>query len=126
MAGGKPLRQIGPTVAPMDMRTARPGPKLADPFYISKDWRALLAKIIHKRGRRCEQCGKTHEDDGSLVVVIGDHIVERRDGGAELDENNIRLLCRAAGGDGRPHPDGRRGGCHARKTAEAAKERMKS
>jgi 5-methylcytosine-specific restriction endonuclease McrA len=27
--------------------------------------------------------------------VIADHIVERKDGGADLDPNNIELLCHA-------------------------------
>lgn len=102
-----PLRQLGPTVKPMDMRSCRPGPKLTDPFYTSTPWRSLIARIIAKRGRRCEVCGKDHPE----MRLIGDHIVERKDGGAELDENNVQLLCIS---------------CHNTKTALAAKRRMMS
>ena len=120
----KGLRTLGPTVRPMEMRTALPGPKRVDPFYTSQEWRSLVATLIERRGRRCEQCGKTHEDDGTPVRIIGDHIHERKDGGADLDPMNVQLLCTRSGGNGRIHSDGRRGGCHARKTAEAAKRRL--
>lgn len=125
MAGrGKRLASLPPMVGGIDMRTARPAPKVADTFYSSPEWRALRAKLVKLRGRRCEKCGKTHEDDGSPVKLIGDHKVERQDGGAELDPANVELLCVAEGGDGKPHPDGKRGGCHNRKTLEARKARL--
>lgn len=65
-------------------------PKTADPFYQSQEWRALMATIRSRRGNRCEVpgCGSTNR-------VIGDHIVEIKDGGAPLDERNVRLLCHA-------------------------------
>ncbi len=97
--------------------------KLPDQFYLSKDWRALVARLIKQRGRCCQQCGKTHEDDGSPVRLIGDHIVERRDGGADLDPSNVQLLCSASGGDGLARSDGKRGNCHAHKTGEARRNR---
>lgn len=78
-------------------------PKLADRFYLSREWRDLVASIKRERGARCEQCGS-----GSRI--IGDHIHERRDGGADLDRNNIRLLCFA---------------CHQAKTAAARKARAR-
>lgn len=101
----KPLRQLGPTVRPMDMRTALPGKKVADPFYTSSPWRSLVSRLIQIRGRRCEKCGKEH--DG--IRLIGDHIVERKDGGAELDPTNVQIICI---------------GCHNTKTALAAKARL--
>lgn len=97
---------------------------MAEPFYLSPAWRSLLVAIIGRRGRRCEACGKTHEDDGSVVKLVGDHTVERRDGGADLDEANIRLLCASIGGNGRPHSDGRLGGCHNRKTTKEKAKRF--
>ncbi|WP_376959669.1 HNH endonuclease [Azospirillum sp. A26] len=100
------------------------GPKVADPVLQSSDWRKLVASLITKRGRRCERCGKTHESDGSPVRLIGDHDIERRDGGADLDPSNVKLLCNRKGGNGRPHPDGEIGGCHNRKTAEARTDRL--
>lgn len=93
------------------MRTAKPPPKVADPFYLSSEWRKLVARLINIRGRRCEVRGPKCSDDGSGTVrLIGDHIHERKDGGAELDPANIRLTCTA---------------CHNAKTAKARAERMK-
>ncbi|WP_245987103.1 HNH endonuclease [Azospirillum thermophilum] len=102
----------------------RPAPKVPDQLLVSSPWRQLVDRLIGLRGRRCERCGKTREDDGSPVRLIGDHIHERRDGGADLDPANVQLLCAAAGGNGTPHPDGKVGGCHGRKTAEARRRRF--
>lgn len=63
-------------------------PKVAERFYSSREWRATVARIKRKRGHWCERCGSTDR-------VIADHKVERRDGGAEFDEDNIELLCAA-------------------------------
>jgi 5-methylcytosine-specific restriction endonuclease McrA len=76
----------------MDMRSARPAPKVAEEFYLSSAWLGLRATLIKQRGRRCETCGKTH-DGGQPVRLIGDHIIERKDGGADLDPRNVRLVC---------------------------------
>lgn len=78
-------------------------PKKAERFYLSPEWKALVARIKEKRGAFCEKCGAGGR-------IIGDHIVERRDGGAELDEGNVELLCM---------------GCHNRKTARKKRERLK-
>ena len=63
-------------------------PKIAEGFYQSSEWRKLVARIKRQRGAWCQRCGSTDR-------LIADHIVERKDGGAELDENNIELLCAA-------------------------------
>lgn len=76
-------------------------PKRAEGFYQSKEWRDLVRSIKASRGKWCERCGSGHR-------VIADHIVERRDGGAEFDPANIELLCQA---------------CHNAKTAKARAER---
>jgi 5-methylcytosine-specific restriction protein A len=109
------LRSIGHRLKPAALSRLRPAPKKAEPFYQSPEWRDLRSSIIAERGRRCERCGKTREGDGSPVKLILDHIIERRDGGADLDRRNLQLLCTAEGGNG---VDGL-GGCHARKTARA-------
>ncbi|MBM3578790.1 MAG: HNH endonuclease, partial [Alphaproteobacteria bacterium] len=98
--------------------------KRTDEFYLSRAWKDFVAALIKERGRRCEGCGKTREDDGSFVRLIADHKIERQDGGADFDKANIQLLCCRAGGDGRPHADGDRGGCHPRKTARAKADRL--
>lgn len=77
--------------------------KVADAFYASPAWRKLAARIKAERGC-CERCG-------SKQRLIVDHIIERKDGGAELEEENLQLLCHA---------------CHNRKTAKARGERAKT
>lgn len=99
MAG---LKMAPPTIgrAPATVRAA---PKVAELFYRSVEWRTMVKAIKRKRGDHCQRCGSTHR-------VIGDHIIERKDGGAELDENNVELLCQA---------------CHNRKTAQARARRAR-
>jgi len=121
---GRRLGLLQPRLGTMDVRTAQPPAKTADAVLVSSAWQQLVDRLIRVRGRRCERCGKTHEDDGSPVKLFGDHVHERRDGGAELDPANVQLLCARAGGDGRAHADGKLGGCHARKTAEARQRRF--
>lgn len=80
-------------------------PKKADPFYLSAAWRRLVARLKRERGAYCARCGA----GGPGVIIIGDHIVELKDGGARLDPANVELLCL-------PH--------HNVKTAQAAAARL--
>jgi 5-methylcytosine-specific restriction protein A len=80
-------------------------PKITEDFYRSPEWHRLMGQIRKQRGNRCEVCGLQGGrpgDDGKPVRILGDHIVERKDGGAELDPANVMLLCLP---------------CHNRKTA---------
>src|SRR5262249_45988520 len=86
----------------LDTRTTLPMPKEVDEFYRSSPWLELLARIIAKRGRRCED-PKCETPNGPWPRIIGDHVEERRDGGADLDETNVMLRCIV---------------CHNRKTAD--------
>ncbi|MAE92984.1 MAG: HNH endonuclease [Pelagibaca sp.] len=95
------LKGLGPRLASVRGRV-RALPKVAEAFYQSKEWRDLVRRIKAERGNWCERCGSKHR-------VIGDHKVERKDGGAELDPANIELLCQA---------------CHNRKTALARAKRV--
>ncbi|MBX7496774.1 HNH endonuclease [Qipengyuania sp. 6B39] len=95
------LKGLGPRVATLGPRV-RALPKVADRFYASPEWRSLVKAIKAERGAWCERCGSTHR-------LIGDHKVERRDGGADLDPANVELLCQA---------------CHNAKTAEARAKRV--
>lgn len=97
------LRMLRPTLATLDTRAAKPAPKTADPFYQSAAWRALVDKIKAERGARCQECGRDR------CRIFGDHIRERQDGGADLDPDNVRLLC---------------GSCHTAKTHAARAVRM--
>lgn len=80
----------------------RPPAKIADPFYLSPEWKQLASDTKRQRGYRCDGC------DGDFSKrkrqLIADHIIERKDGGAELDPLNIQCLCMA---------------CHNKKTAHA-------
>lgn len=76
-------------------------PKVAEGFYQSAEWRSLVADLKVIRGPWCEKCGAGGR-------IIGDHKVERKDGGADLDPDNVELLCMR---------------CHNRKTAAARAKR---
>lgn len=106
------MRMLTGRVATIDVRRAKPPPKKADPFYLSREWRALVGSLIADRfgSRAAAHC----EDPACAVAhlrgirLIADHVHERTDGGASLDPANILFRC---------YP------CHARKTAAAAASR---
>lgn len=89
-------------LASLPLRVSTP-PKRAESFYQSKEWRVLCAEVKRERGKACQRCGSTDR-------VVADHIIERKDGGADLDKGNIELLCHAH---------------HAEKTALARGQRAK-
>ena len=97
------LKTISTTIRAIDARSVKPRPKMADAFYLSPEWRALMATIIKKRGRRCEECGRPG------TRIYGDHIIEIKDGGSLLDERNVKCLC---------------GSCHTKKTVSARAARL--
>jgi len=97
------LGTLPPRLGILDTRRVKPAPKRADPFYLSPEWRTLMARLMAKRGRRCEACGRVN------CRIFGDHIIELNDGGAPLDPSNVKLLC---------------GSCHTTKTSSARAERM--
>ena len=78
-------------------------PKFTEGFYRSREWKQLMVHLKATRGPWCQRCG-------SLYRVAGDHVIERKDGGAELDPSNIELLCQA---------------CHNAKTKRRAGDRVK-
>lgn len=96
------VRILAPTVAAINPRTAQLPRKEADAFYLSPEWRSCVARIKAKRGLQCEACGATG------TRIFGDHVTELQDGGAALNEQNIRLLC---------------GKCHGAKTCRVRAER---
>lgn len=102
------IRDLPSFIRPLDTSTKRPPDKKADPFYLSPAWREFMSLVIAKRGMRCEDPA-CETPRGPWPRIVGDHIVEIRDGGAKLDEKNILLRCAP---------------CHARKTARAKKRRQ--
>lgn len=106
------LRTLGQKLRPSTSVKVRVPEKKAESFYLSPEWRALMDGIIVQRfgdraHARCEDpdC-RTKYRIG--IRVFGDHIVERKDGGALLDPRNV--LCRC-------------GACHSRKTAAERAQR---
>lgn len=95
------LRTLGRKLAPSQRVKVRLPAKEADPFYNSVSWRALVSQIIEQRGHRCEDPEHDETKPRTGVRVHGDHIKERRDGGAPLDKRNVMLRCTS---------------CHTRKT----------
>ena len=96
------LTNIKPMVA-LAAPLVRMMPKQAESFYTSGPWRGLIASIKAERGNWCQRCGGGGR-------IIGDHIVERKDGGADLDRSNVELLCMK---------------CHGAKTARARAARAR-
>jgi 5-methylcytosine-specific restriction protein A len=106
----QPIKAHAPRIATKDTRAVQPPPKTADPFYLQQAWRGLMKEIIARRGRRCEQCGRTHDGRGEAIRIFGDHIVELRDGGEPLDPRNVLLRC---------------GSCHTNKTIAERVRRLR-
>lgn len=80
------LKALRPRLSTVKPRIAA-APKTADPFYLSSEWRALKAR------RRLDPdyyAALRRAKPGEWVIL--DHIVERRDGGAELDARNTQWL----------------------------------
>jgi 5-methylcytosine-specific restriction enzyme A len=93
-------------LAPQRLRRSK---KTADPVYAGSEWRTLITRIIAQRGRRCEKCGRSSDENGAPIRVFGDHIVELKDGGPLFDPNNVMLLC---------------GSCHTTKSNQERAKRM--
>jgi 5-methylcytosine-specific restriction endonuclease McrA len=100
------LQSLPPRIASLPARIARPD-KVVDPFYESNAWRQFVREIKRQRGYVCEALGCGRDCSATPRGLIGDHIVERRDGGADFDPLNVMLMCT---------------GCHNRKTV---RERMR-
>lgn len=96
------LRSIGSRL-PLVQPIVKSLPKRVELFYRSPQWRALVKSIKRTRGSYCVRCGV----GGRLIA---DHIIERKDGGADLDPRNVELLCAAV--------------CHPHKTAQARARRV--
>ena len=94
------LKMLGSRLQPLKPRLPALQ-KRAERFYQSAEWRSLVKRLKQERGPFCEKCGASGG-------IIGDHIIERKDGGAELDPGNIMLMCWP---------------CHNKKTAVARAKR---
>jgi 5-methylcytosine-specific restriction protein A len=86
------LKTIGSRVASVAPRTAPPQ-KVADPFYVSAEWREFARAVKRARGFVCENPDCKRDCSHAPRGLIADHIVERSDGGADFDIANVMLLC---------------------------------
>src|SRR5690242_16539614 len=108
------LRTLGQKLRPSQRVKVSQPPKKAEPFYLSPEWRALVESEIKRRfgskdNARCQDPECQHRWRRG-IRLFGDHIVERKDGGAELDPANVIFRC---------------GSCHTRKTAAERGKRLR-
>jgi 5-methylcytosine-specific restriction endonuclease McrA len=64
----------------------KPAPKrqaVQDPFYQSREWRALRAACLARDGYQCTAPDCATPDRGRGGVLIADHIEPRREGGPD-------------------------------------------
>lgn len=89
-------RQIKPEIRSLDLRTARPLQKKADPELLTPEHKAWRTAVLNRAGWQCEWITDGHRCRKSQAAghrMIADHIVERKDGGALYDLANGRCLC---------------------------------
>jgi 5-methylcytosine-specific restriction protein A len=80
-------------------------PKETDPFYLSVRWRRFRGWYL-KNHPLCERCEA--EGRGPVPAQMVDHVLELKDGGERLSEDNAMALCWK---------------CHGIKTAAAQNKR---
>lgn len=87
-------KQIGQQHRQVDLRSANPIAKRADPELLTPEHRAWRQHVLRAAGYRCQAI-----EDGKRCHVsaparlFADHIIERKDGGAALDPRNGQCLC---------------------------------
>ena len=80
------LKAFGSLIGAMDAKV-RALPKLAEGFYSSPQWRALVADRKYDPDY---QAARMRAKPGERLIL--DHVVERKDGGADLDALNTEWL----------------------------------
>lgn len=105
------LRTLKPLISRAPATAVKFPEKRPDPYYQSPEWRGkdgLRERILKRANYRCQAvwdgliCGKP--------AVVADHIVRRRDGGADSEANG-RALCKTCDNRLKEKWDGsRRGG----------------
>ncbi len=80
------LKALGSRLGGMPAKV-RPAPKVAEGFYQSSAWRKLCAT---RRRDPDYHAAKARAKDGERLIL--DHIIERKDGGADLDPTNTQWL----------------------------------
>ena len=73
----------------------KPAPKrseIQEPYYQSAEWRHLRHKCLERDGYQCTMPDCSTAGRGRGGRLIADHIIERREGGADT-LRNLRTLC---------------------------------
>jgi 5-methylcytosine-specific restriction enzyme A len=89
-------KTLTPLIRTLDIRTAQPAPKKADPELLTNEHREWRNQVCERAGWQCEwveqgqRCTRSRADGHRMIA---DHITERKDGGAALDPKNGQCLC---------------------------------
>ncbi len=91
------ISMLKPRIATLDTRTAKPLPKEVDDHYNTPEHRAWALAVKRRAGWRCEHVenGERCRNRHPTSVMIADHKIEIKDGGAKLDPGNGQCLCNA-------------------------------
>jgi 5-methylcytosine-specific restriction protein A len=81
-----------PLYRPRGWKPAPKRPEVQEPYYQSAEWRRLRRLCLERDRYRCTTPGCPTSGRGQGGRLIADHIVERRDGGADA-LSNLRTLC---------------------------------
>lgn len=84
-----PCNQIAVNGAYCDEHQPASAPKETDPFYLSPRWRRFRAWYLGKHPT-CQQC---EQEQRLTPAVMVDHIIEIKDGGQQIAEENAQSLC---------------------------------
>lgn len=88
------VRTIRPSIATVDMRSARPIEKRADPELLTPEHRAWRAEVLRRAGYQCEAVENGRRCRVAAPArLFADHKKERKDGGAPLDPANGACMC---------------------------------
>ena len=103
------LKTFSSRLKTIDTRKVKPPEKVVESFYSSAKWVETRAAILNRDNYTCVRpgCGRHGGKFGGERMFV-DHIVERKDGGADFDPENLETLC---------------GGHHTEKTHAARVER---
>ena len=89
------LAALPPRLAAADTRRLKPPPKRADAELLTAAYRDWRNEVLRRAGYRCQavengiRCSKSAPHHR----LFADHIIERADGGAQLDPANGQALC---------------------------------
>lgn len=90
------MKMMAPRFGVLDIRSAKPAPKRADAELLTPQARAWAQRICDRAGWQCQWIEQGQRCEASRARgdrMVADHVVERADGGALLDEANGRCLC---------------------------------